>query len=418
MKSRIKLVVLVVAAVCLLILPLLSACAAPAVSPGQEKVFKVGSIMDLSGPISCCGITGLNAIKAYFNYLNDDKVVPGWKFEVISWDTRYDAARAAPGYRYCMDKGANLIQTAYAQDTEAAKPMGLADKVLTFGYNTTAVTTGLPSWSFTQVPLVEDVNASFFNWVIQNWDYKKAGRKPIVAQISWDNSMGQAGAKGAETFCKSKPDKLDWAGNIVLPPGTMDITQPAAEFDRKKVDYVFSTMVSSPTVALIKLIDTNKYTYKVGMGDWAFVCFKSMKDRGGPALAGHYWITSHGWHTDDSKGIKFMKEILNRYYSPAELAAAGQLEDPCGHIAFLLAMEIKTVVANTLKAGGNPYNGDDMYKQTIKLELDSQGIMGPLKYTETKRWGIDKMLIYQLKLVDGKPEPVRITDWFDMTPHK
>ncbi len=418
MKNRIKLVGLVL--VCLLVLPLLLACAkAPSATPAAtEKVITVGYLNDLSGAISCCGIADQVGLKNYLQYIQDEKRIPGVKFDVVSWDDRYDVSRVAAGYRYLLDKGVNLIVTMAVHQSETMRPMAVADKMLILGYNTSELNIADPIWCFTQQPLTENANASFFNWVTQNWDYQKTGRKPVVAEINWDNSMGKAGAKGAEAYCKSLPDKLDWKGTIVVPPGTMDFSQPALQLNQWGCDYVFSTMVNGPTTNLMKEKNARGYKFQVCTGGWGFVCFKQSKDVGGKDIDGLYWISAEGWHTDGTAGLKLADTICRRYNSASDIEKLGYLENICYNFGLVFGMEVEFLVKGAISAGLDPTNSEVLRGQATKMKIDPQGLYPPMTWSNAKGSGVDKLRMYQIKLVNGVPEPALITDWFDVTKYK
>jgi len=393
----------------LLLLPVMAGCAKPSepVPPEEEILIKVGNIVDFTSAVSCCGILSDKALRDYFQYLEDENEIPGVKFEVISFDCALDPGKTSPGYQFCKGQGMDIMVTCYGQDGVIVKPLAAADRIPHLTYNSNQDIIDPPAWTFCQVPLVEDVTASFWAWLIDNWDYEKMGRSPKVAHASWPTATGLAAGKATEVYCQSRSDKIDLVSMKDLPMGTVDMTEPAAEWDRLGVDWVFNSAPTPAMLGLVKEKQAKGYGFEIAAADWVFACSQIYLQIAGPAIVGTHWLTAVGWQPPLSL------EITARYNSAEDIKKLGYDTGICYWLGQAFGMQIEDAVKKTIKAGKDPRNGDAIYEQLVKVKnMDTAGIFPPLSYNETRRLGTKQMRIYEMSAPDGMPKLVE--DWFDV----
>ncbi|MCP4607431.1 MAG: ABC transporter substrate-binding protein, partial [Planctomycetes bacterium] len=85
----------------------------PISSELQEPVkITIGNHTDVTGPASNAMEFITMALEDMVEYYNDQDLIPGVKFEVITYDGQYDPARDISGYEWLKEQGADLITTA------------------------------------------------------------------------------------------------------------------------------------------------------------------------------------------------------------------------------------------------------------------------------------------------------------------
>jgi len=384
--------------------------------PAQAKSRQItaGVIVDLTGPLAMNGQPMYLGVKDSFQDANDRNAVPGIEFNSVVYDTKYDAAKTAPAYHYCKGKGAQIMMPIYLQDVEAVKPLAEEDEIPVVGYNSSHLTIKLPSWVFTQTPLVEDFASSSIKWIVSNWDYKKEGRPPNIAAIGWDNALGNTYTQGAEDFAQSPQvkGKVNWVGKIIVPPRTVDYMEPARSLDEWKTDWLAVGCVPSGTIPLMKLRQSHNYKYKMIWGDWGQVIWGFVKERAGDAVVGHYWITTFGWWGQPEPGVKRTEKALEKYRSEEEIKKLRIKEgyEYLTGFGFGCAV-IEAVKKAAAKVGPNKVDGKAIYEALQNLYVDTQGILSPMTWTKTKRTGSDLVRAYEV-MPDLKPAP--ISDWFPL----
>ncbi|MDY6879338.1 MAG: ABC transporter substrate-binding protein [Desulfatiglans sp.] len=381
----------------------------------DARKLTAGIIVDITGPLAMCGQPLYAGIRHAFLEFNDMKIIPGLEFNLIVYDTKYNAAKTAPGYHYCKSKGAEVIYAIYLQDVEAVKPLAEEDEIPVLGYNSSALSIKLPSWTFCQTPLVEDIARSSIQWIVSNWDYKKEGRLPNIATIGWDNALGNTYVTSAEATALS-PDmknKLNWKGKIIVPPRTVDYVQPARTLNEWETDWLAVGCIPPATIPLMKLRQANNYKYKMLWGDWGQVMWGFVKARAGDAIPGNYWISTFGWWNQPDPGIKRLKTILSKYGNEAETKKLRIDQGVEYFIGVILADALaKAVKASVAEVGLEKMNGKKIYEKLQELQLDNQGMASAMTFTKTKRAGCDFVRVYKM---DPDQEPVVVTDWFKLS---
>ena len=380
----------------------------------EARKLTAGVIVDITGPLAMCGQPLYAGIRHAFLEFNDKEIIPGLEFYVIVYDTKYNAAKSAPAYHYCKSKGADVVYAIYLQDVEAVKPLAEEDEIPVLGYNSSDLSIKLPSWTFSQSPLVEDIARSSIKWIVDAWDYKKEGRLPNIATIGWDNSLGNTYTKAAEAMAKSPEikGKLNWTGKIIVPPRTVDYVQPARRLNEWKTDWLAVGCIPPATIPLMKLKKAKNYQYKMLWGDWGQVMWGFVKARAGEAIPGNYWISTFGWWNQPDPGIKRLKTILAKYGNKAETQKLRIDQGVEYFIGVILADALaEAAKASVAEVGLKKMNGKNIYKQLQNLSLDNQGMASPMTFTKTKRAGCDFVRVYKM---DANKEPIVVTDWFKL----
>jgi len=373
-----------------------------------------GVILDITGPLAMCGQPNYVAIKDTFQDANDRNLIPGIKLKTVVYDTKYNAAKTAPAYHYCKSKGAEVIFAIYLQDVEAVKPLAEEDEIPVVAYNSSVLTTKLPSWTFSQTPLVEDIARSSIQWIVDNWDYKKEGRPPNIATIAWDNALGNTYVSGAESYAKGPAvkGKVNWVGKIIVPPRTVDYVQPARTINEWKTDWLAVGCIPPATIPLMKLRKANNYQFKMLWGDWSQVMWGFVKARAGDAVPGTYWMSTFGWWNQPDRGIKRAWKMMHKYRKKEEIQ---KLRMDQG-VEYLIGVVVADAVVEAVKmaaakVGKDKVNGKVIYEQLQQLRLDTQGLVSLMTFSKTKRTGCDLVRVYKM---GADSEPHVVTDWFKL----
>ena len=393
----------------LVALPLASGCARPPV----VRVIKVGFLVDLSGPVAEPGKITADSLLDLFSYYNDEGLVPGVRFELVVYDTKYDPARSVPGYHWLRDQGVEFIVTNYAQDSDAIVPLAQADKIPCI--NSAPLSTDLIKgkawgWGFhTRPPYLEFVSFGF-EYVRQTWPHYPT--KPKVAVISWDNALGMSINDGEWYINSAHPnasavaDQFDFVARIDVPTPKMDFSAYIPTI--KDCDYIYSGCVSAPLAVLIKQMRAAGsqavfLTSCFGTYDW-----KLVRDKVGDAgLVGTIYTATESWWTDECPGTNFVKEVMNRYQRAGTIPylLSGETYESNFAGPWVLCQVIKYMVVDE---GMDPKDvtGESVYQRLVKeAELnitDCGGHQTEMIWTETERHN-HKLKLYVWKVVQPPP---------------
>lgn len=405
----------------LLMVSFVGACAQPTAEPeptGPVKVV-IGGNMCITGPAAFCGHPEYLGFTDTIIEANRTNAIPGVQLEVAEYDNEYKAEKVALGYRFCRDKGAKIIWAITVQDIEGMLPMAQEDNIVLLNHQNSKAATDIPSWGFamnlpTEYSAAKSVD-SVVEWI---WDYDKEGRVPNIASIAWDNAMGNATVKGSMAACARLGDKVNWVGQVLVPPGTVEYADSALLLDEWGADFVISGLISAVAVPIMKQISASNYDYKLfwqdpGISGWGLV----VKARAAPEdMDGHYWLGSMSWPTLESEGFSIAVAQMKKMQTEEEIDKWKMLEGYEYGLARLQALAVIECVKTAAAAVG-PENitGDDLYKAMQSIEVDGKGIMGPntLTWTEAKHHtASDVARVYQIQAPACDPVPV--SDWFEV----
>ncbi len=378
------------------------------VGAADAKTVYIGGTMSLTGPYAEDSAAVLAAFQDYVKYVNETKRVAPWRKETwpsdvtveLLWrDDELKPAKALSIYEELKAKGILVYRI-------SGSPIALAlkDRLKQDHYGATSQATGTylltpPGTIMTYYPIYTDDLAGVADWFKANW---KESRKPRVAYLTTDNSMGKSiEVPEMEAYLKKIGYEFIGAQYVPLVPTSPPTTQLMWLKD-KKVDLALGVMInpgSQPTVKEMVRLGIgphlqSKMTFACATPSHLPVFAAAMGELGdGFVLGGGY----PPWE-ENVPGVKFMTEIQKKYHPDKwfshSLYMGGMVEAMTQLEAIRLAMQQAPL--EKLKPNDVLQNG--FYK--IK-NLDMGGITGtPLTYGPTRIEGVDSVRIDQV--VKGK----------------
>jgi branched-chain amino acid transport system substrate-binding protein len=375
---------------------------------GSAKSVYIGGTMSLTGPYAEDSAAVLAGFEDYVKYVNDTKMMAPWRkekwpsdipVELLWRDDELKPAKALSIYEELKAKGILVYRA-------SGSPIALAlkDRLKQDNMGATSMSTGSflmtpPATIFTYYPIYTDDLAAVADWFKKNW---KESRKPRVAYLTADNSMGKS-IEIPEMEAYLKKEGFDFVGIQYVPlvPTSPPTTQ-LMWIKQNKVDLALGIMINPGAQSTEKEMGrldmgpnlAYKITFAVGTPAHIQIFADDMKDLGdGFVVSGDYppWeATSYPaikWMIDLQKKYRPGKFVRNVQYMGGMVEAMTQLE------ALRLAL-LKTPVDKLKPAD---VLNDGFYK--IK-NLDVGGIVTPLTYGPGKIEGVDLVRVDQM--VKGK----------------
>jgi ABC-type branched-subunit amino acid transport system substrate-binding protein len=382
------------------------------------KTVYIGGTMSLTGPYAEDSAAVLAGFQDYVKYVNEAKQMAPWRkekwpsditVELLWRDDELKPAKALSIYEELKAKGILVYRC-------SGSPVALAlkDRLKQDSMGATSMSTGSflmtpPGTIFTYYPIYTDDLAAVADWFKKGW---KESRKPRVAYLTADNSMGKS-IEIPEMEAYLKNEGYEFAGTQYVPlvPTSPPTTQ-LMWLKQNKVDLAVGIMVNpgaQPTVKeMVRLGMGPNQQYKMifGVGTPCHIVpfADAMGDLGdGLVVAGDY----PPWD-DSAPGIKWMVDLQKKYrpdkfvrhtqYMGGMVEAMSQLE--------AIRLALQTTPLEKLKPADVLDNG--FYK--IK-NLDMGGITGsPLTYGPGKIEGVDLVRVDQTeksKIVNRGTYPCR-----------
>ena len=240
-----------------------------AVTAEKEKFFTVYFSADLSRAIGFTNAPRAIAMADTIDFINEkfggvaDSTGEKRKFRLEWYDDQFDSSLAIPnierwGKRENFIYFAACILPAMVRERMAElevvmKNCGISEPLL------------YPAgWVFGSEPLRSGDVATMVNWVCENWDYEKEGRKPRIVLSSYDTSSGRYAIRPfVQEYIKKnfKCDIVDVAFSplIMVDPGTY-----LARFKAKKADWIIGHHIGPSAGPLVKENHAGGYGFKFG----------------------------------------------------------------------------------------------------------------------------------------------------------
>ena len=202
------------------LLATLSGLAGCAKEEGAKKEIVFGFLWDVTGRAAFATTKFHTSLKEYLRFTQEEDPIPGVEIKVVTYDTKSEPARVAPGYLWLQGKGAQIVSAA-AHDCEALLPRLEADEVPSIGLAALLSVIDNP-WTFFIYPPPEADIEVLMQWIMDSWDYEKEGRRPKVGFVGYGGySFYEFPRARAEEVAEANQDKIEWLGAEMPPVGAM-----------------------------------------------------------------------------------------------------------------------------------------------------------------------------------------------------
>jgi branched-chain amino acid transport system substrate-binding protein len=286
---------------------------------GEAKTIKVGAAINMTGPASTWGQYHAKGQQDYFRYVNDVKGgVAGRRIEMILVDTGYKVPEAVAAVRkFAVQDQVDMIATWGAGEGLAAKPIIQQYKIPTLNFST--------SWEILEAP-IDFMYLPFGSYRMDCYaviDYirtiHKGKTRPRIGLLTYNNAYGRSIHQPTRDYAARQ--QVDIVALEEFPPKTVDLSTELLRLKQKGAEYVFMQMLPATIITTFKSADRIGYSPQF-FGTWTstdpdfFKMGKGLiRDRLNMQFPG-------GLPSDNTAGIKLMKELWKRYRTVDKFDAA------------------------------------------------------------------------------------------------
>jgi len=327
-----KIVVLVLLAVMLATLPGLAGCAEE-----KEKTpqITIGVLTDFTGVASFAVKQLVDAMMDYFRMVEEEDPIPGVKIKFITYDTRLDYARTAPGYVWLKGQGAVMMNIINPADREILVDRFVEDKIPVIG-SQTLPTLMASGWDFSFSSSNAHETEVIMQWIMDTWDYNTLGM-PKIGHLGYAHVVADYHQDGIDAAMEANPGKFDFAGFERSPMGT---TAWAVEINRlKDCDFIIVSAVGPMMASFVKEARLRGYEGDLLSGINAFPGYWDLVTGAVPSedLYACFWAGYYPWWNENVPFITDLKEAIQRY-RPGEAEALMRSSGPLAGWAMGLFM--------------------------------------------------------------------------------
>jgi branched-chain amino acid transport system substrate-binding protein len=372
----------------------------------EQKEVMIGVQCDRTGPTQIVGVVLCPAMQDYFNLVNSQGGIEGFKIKAPEIDNQYKVPQSVEAYQRQKEEGAVIMSLYGTPQTHALNERLESDKLPTTspGFGIAASADGK------RYPYLFPMAATYFSQGAAAVDFAKKqlggdlkGKK--IAYVYYDNPAGKEPMPVLEDL--QKQEGFELRTFAVPPPGVemgaqvLDITQ------RYHPDFIIDHLFGrSPSVA-IKEYKRNGYPLSKVVG----LVWASAED---DITAAGGWAVADGYNTMQFAGAGDdypVRQQIKDMYKKDGKEPPKQMDDTViyNRGLFQAAVQVEAL-RNAIKAnGGKQPTGDDVKKgfEQIK-DFTLGGLVPPMQITPDDHEGGGWVQIFQAK--DGKF--VKKTEWF------
>jgi ABC-type branched-subunit amino acid transport system substrate-binding protein len=398
-----------------IIIMLIASSLLPA-SVNAAKTLYIGGSMALTGAYAENVAAVLAAFEDYTKYVNETKMLAPWlteKFpaditlEVLWRDDELKPAKALSIFEELKSKGMLVFRVSGSPQAFALK-----DRLSQEGMGATSMASPSfllkpPQTIFTHYPLYTDALAAVADWFKDQW---KETRKPRVAYLTADNSMGKSiEIPEMEAYLRKVGYEFLASQYVPLVPSVPPTTQ-LMWLKQNRVDLALGVMInpgSQPTIKeAVRLGMGPHLEYKITFGVPSTAQIADVVLGLGELSNGYVSPASlPPWDELTTPGVKFSNELQKKYhpqkrvtditYEMGIIEAMTQVE--------ALRLALKEVPFDKLRPVDVLNHGFYKIKNLNTGDLSST----PLTYAPGKIEGVDKVRVYQVQ----KGKAVKLGLW-------
>ncbi len=366
--------------------------------PGVTKdKIVIGTISPMTGAIAMVGVPIADAVKDYFNFINEQGGIHGRKIEVISEDDKYEPPLAVASLKKLIhrDEIFALGSTSGTPITAAIRPTLEKEKtpamspIPAYGI----FEPKSPKYIFGYGPFYAD--QVIFN--IEHILFKLKAKDPKVAFFYQDDDFGQDGYRGFKAAVEKY--KLKVVATEKYSRGAIDISSQVLNIKKANPDFVLATVIPSHAILLLK------EAKKVGLKTPIFSCANA---------ALHDVIKVAGDATDNLYCTEYTA-LCNETNVPgmARLIEIRKKRNPKEEYPpkyYVISYVNALILAEGIKRAGKDLTREKLRKalETMK-DFSTDGLTGPITYSEKDHCPMTAMRIIKANYKKGHYEA--ITDW-------
>lgn len=281
--------------------------------PGVDttaKTITLGVLSPETGPVAApVGIPLENGVRAYFDFVNDNGGIDGYKVNLVSQDSMYDPQQEVVGYNAIHNNVAMIADSLGTETTFAIKNLSAQDQMLVTAATLSSALAHEKYLILAGTPYrLQTENA--FDYIVNKLGIKS----PKVGIIYQDDEYGQDGLTGYKEAVSAY--SLQDVGKAAVAATAKDFSAQVVQMKAAGAKYVFLTTVPGATATIIGTAAALGYFPQWILQSPAY----SPLLLGVPALVPlfnkHVWVVSQGasWGDTTVPGMVEMLAAAKKYY--------------------------------------------------------------------------------------------------------
>lgn len=341
------------------------------VSGVTKDTIKLGTIIDMTGPVTPMTVPLVQATRNYLRNINEQGGVNGRKIKLIIEDDHYTIPGAIAGFKKLVYKD-DVLSILYSGGT--GQTMALASKFRKQKIATITVSLAeklvnpVQKYLFTPAASYNDEVKAIFDYIMVTLKAKN----PKIAFTYPDTEHGKTGLRAARKRAEFYGIKIIREEIVGL--NILDASSQILSLKRAKANYVIAHSGVGQTIVLLR--DARKYGYKpkLFIGDY-YTCGEDLIKIAKKAAKNFIGVHSFNSWYDDDPGISKMRDITLKYQPDTKIQTKFYTQ---GWVTAMIYVE-------AAKRAGKNLNKSTIVNAFESLKnYDTEGCCGIITYSPTQ----------------------------------
>jgi ABC-type branched-subunit amino acid transport system substrate-binding protein len=350
-----------------------------------NKTITLGILSPYSGPVADpIGIPLANGVKAYFDHVNDNGGIGGYRVKFLEEDTQYNPQIEVQKYNQIHNQILMIADSLGTQTTFAIKDQAASDHVLISGATLSSALAREKYLVLVGTPYRLQVENAF-DYIVN----QRGVKNPSTGIIYQNDDYGQDGLTGYKEAISSY--HLQDVAQVTYAATDTDFTAQVSQLKASGAKYVFVTAIPTATAGIIGTAYKLGYTPQWILQSPAF----AIGLLGVPALKpllSQAWVVSQGatWGDTSVPGMAQMLQDVAKYFPS---------QKPDGYFEFGYSESEITYAILKKALANNDITRDGLFNAFESLKtVDLGGLLPPVTYGSSpdQRVPTRDSVIYQI----------------------
>jgi ABC-type branched-subunit amino acid transport system substrate-binding protein len=376
----------------------------------KEK-YGIAFLGDLTGPLGFWNAPRLVGIQDAIEYMNKTYGGIGGREVFLDWaDTKSKIDIATSGYERLQAKGYPIWHTCGTGEQQILKARYEKDRSqCIYTCSTSPNVIYPPGYAFGTAAYYPDEWGAFVDWLVETWDFKKKGRGPRIAILTYGSGYGKALiTDNFKNYAKKKGAEI--VTTIFVPFVTVDATTPLMKAKKAGADWCIGQWIYQTVPPYLNANYKLKLGLKFAVNTFGVDDVMIYNAKPAEAAVGLTGITNWRLSWEDTPGLEIIRKTWKEKNRRPEDRGAAYI------LGWMNTWQTKRLIEETLKRVGS---WDKITAKEIRKSSESWGKvdvngLGTLTYGKNKR-GTQDVRIAQVKKVKvGGKDVIRwdyASDW-------
>lgn len=355
----------------------------------EPLTITIGNHTDLTqAPSQAIALMNL-PLEDMVRYYNENDIIPGVRFDIVTFDGKYNSGQDLVGYRQLKTQGADLMFSSPPGTPTALKPYLAQDKMVLFAPAPLTDAIEPPGWVFgVGTTTVEKAVYTLLEWVAANDPGFPEGRPARIGGAFWDEPYHEAILEAARAYCLAHPEKYEWVFGRLTEWKSWWGPEVQALLP---CDYVIPNAVMYPFAeefrqagGTARFLAPEPHLIFLGQVDQADLWEE---------LEGTLFARTSLWWTDEGEVMDFVKDLLHQYHpeNADDIRREGVAYVTGQHMYLMFQIIRETVDA----VGVEGFSSKAIYDTALTFSTTMDG--APHSFNESKRTSADVLAIYEIR---------------------